>query len=182
MSRFNKSGEPVDGVSMWGYVRCEFYRGGKLFEVQEGSNIVTDVGKNHMANLHGGLAGALPVATVAIGDGGAGVSPVPTVVQLYSPLPFVGVDLALRHPFGLSAPIEPGALVDSIAHSITYTAFFNSANVPTGVYLSGIPNIVNEYALMSGNGVVIALVSRPPIPFDQASAIGIRAQWTIGWS
>jgi hypothetical protein len=180
--KFNQFGERVDGVSMWGHVRLEFYKGEELLDVSEGPNIVTDIGKNHMANLHGGLGGALPAATMAVGDGGAGVSPVPTVAQLYTPLPFVGVDLALRHPFGLSSPIEPGAVVDSVAHSITYTAFFNSANVPTGAYLSGIPNIVNEYALVSGNGVVIALTSRKPIPFDQASAIGVRAQWTIGWS
>lgn len=181
--KFNQFGERIDGVSMWGHVRLDVRDGadGVWRCVSEAPNIVTNVGKNHMANLHGGLGGALPVATMAVGDGGAGTGP-PTPAQLYTPINFNIVDIALRHPFGLSAPIEPGAVVDSVAHSITYTAFFNSANVPTGAYLSGIPNIVNEYALVSGDGVIIALTSRKPIPFDQASAIGIRAQWTIGWS
>lgn len=169
----------MDGLKIVGWLDLYVHdSAGRLLEEHLGRNIITAGGKTHLANLISGQAGAQQISKMSLGDGGAGVSPLPTVAQLFSPIPFVEVDAALRHSLGLTSQID-SVVVDGGLKTMTYTAFFNSANAATGAFLSGIPNVANECALLSNNDVVVALRSFKAIPFDQPSAIGIRAVWTL---
>lgn len=172
----------ISRLDAWGGLSLYVYdRDGRKIDEIHVQNLIVNLGKIHLLSLIAGKGGALAIKKMALGEGGCAIPPaIPTVAQLFAPIPFEVSNTSLRHPLEIVRQVEDNPPIDSGTKIVTFTAFFNSADVPTTAYISGIPNVTNEAALLSGDDVVVALRSFRSIPFDQASAIGIRAVWAIG--
>jgi hypothetical protein len=175
------------GLSFWGYLTLKVFKNGKLIDIIEGKNTIITAGKIFALQLLGNVSGAQSIVKMAIGDGGCGgpPDPWPTPSQLSSPIPFVVTDTTLRHQLSFTNDpvgyryITPGPVVNEPGQFITFVATFNSSQInPTSFGFA--PNVVNEAALVSGNDKILALRAFKSQPFDQGSAIELRAEWAIG--
>lgn len=173
----------LHGLSWWGYLTLKVFRRGKLLDVIEGKNVIIRDGKVFVLQLLGNVSGAQSIVKMAVGDGGCGTNPFPAETALDTPIPFLVTDTTLRHQLSFSSGptqnINAGPAVDTPGQFITFVATFNSSLVLPATF-GFVPNVVNEAALMSGNNKVLALRAFKSIPFDQASAIELKAEWAIG--
>lgn len=162
-----------------GHLRLEVFSRGKLVDVVEGKNVVTNQGRVEILKIIGGVSPAVAITQMAVGDGGCGPPNPPATSALLTPIPFDATATGLRTSINYAVNIQPSPAVNTVAKTITFEAIFNSSSVPSGNF-HFTPRVINEIGLRTGASVFIALRAFRSIPFDPVDAMEVKATWVIG--
>jgi hypothetical protein len=164
----------------WGHLRLEWHnpRTGES-GVDDGDNIVVNAGRLYYLNRFSPqfTSTIQPITSMRAGDGGCGLSP--AISALFTPVPFSLTDTGLRSSIGLTTLNDPNPVINSSSLTITFVCNIFSNLASAGNY-HFTPRVINELALLSGDGSVVALRSFRSIPFDPADSVVVRATWTLG--
>jgi len=141
----------IEKVTLQGFFKAKIYRAGKLIEVYESKNLITNVAKITMAQLLAGETAGKSITKIGFGTNSAD----PTVTDISLTNQFTKSISGFLYP-------EPG------------TVLFNWELLVT----ENNGMAICEFGLITDNGTLFARRSREN-PINKASDISIEGSWAI---